>query len=64
MPVLSGWAAWGVIGLLLAVFPANLYQFTSGGAGMKIPTHLLLLRLPIQGVLIAWAYWYAAPISW
>lgn len=62
VPALSPWAAWGVIALLIAVFPANVYHFQSGGAGMKIPAYLLAIRLPLQGVLIAWAYWYAAPI--
>jgi uncharacterized membrane protein len=51
-------AAWGVIALLIAVFPANIYHFTSKGAGMKIPTWLLAVRLPIQFLLIAWALWY------
>lgn len=51
-------AAWGIILLLISVFPANIYHFTSKGAGMKIPVWLLALRLPIQFLLIAWAYWY------
>jgi len=51
-------AAWGVIALLLAVFPANIYHFTSKGAGMKIPMWLLTIRLPIQFALMAWAWWY------
>ncbi|MBP7284812.1 MAG: DoxX-like family protein [Leptospiraceae bacterium] len=51
-------AAWGLVALLIAVFPANIYHFTSKGAGMKIPTWLLAVRLPIQFVLIAWAWWY------
>ena len=51
-------AAWGVIALLFAVFPANIYHYTSKGAGMKIPMWLLALRLPIQFLLIAWAWLY------
>jgi uncharacterized membrane protein len=51
-------AAWGVIALLLAVFPANIYHFTSKGAGMKIPMWLLTIRLPIQFALMTWAWWY------
>ncbi len=51
-------AAWGVIALLVAVFPANFYHWKSGGAGMKVPGWALLVRLPLQGVLIAWAYLY------
>ena len=58
MPAYSAWAAWGVIALLVAVFPANLYHFSSGGAGMRIPQWALALRLPLQGVLMVWAYWH------
>ena len=57
-PTLRPWAAWGVIALLVAIFPANVYHFTSGGAGMDIPRWVLLLRLPMQGALIAWAWKY------
>lgn len=52
------YAAWGLILLLIAVFPANIYMLTSKGAGLKIKTWILWLRLPLQFVLIAWAYWY------
>jgi uncharacterized membrane protein len=58
LPEYSSWAAWGIIALLIAVFPANLYHFTSGGAGMRIPKWALALRLPLQAVLIAWAWWH------
>lgn len=58
IPEFRSWAAWGVIALLVAVFPANLYHYTSGGAGMRIPGWALLLRLPLQAVLIGWAYWH------
>jgi uncharacterized membrane protein len=48
-------AAWGIIALLIAVFPANLYAAVEnvgdvGTAGW--------VRLPFQIVFIAWAYWY------
>ena len=49
-------SAWGVIALLLAVFPANIYQLTSGGAGMNVPVWGLWLRIPIQFLFIYWAY--------
>lgn len=58
IPRTAKMAAWGIISLLIAVFPANWYQFTSGGAGMKVPRWFLIARLPLQLVLIAWAYWY------
>ena len=61
MPQYRVWAAWGVVALLVAVFPANLYHFTSGGAGMRIPKWALALRLPLQVVLVCWAYWHTRP---
>ena len=51
-------AAWGVIALLIAVFPANIFMFQKGSAATGVPQWVLLLRLPLQGVLIAWAYWH------
>lgn len=58
IPQTRTYAAWGIIALLIAVFPANIYMLTSKGAGMKIKTWFLWLRLPLQFVLIAWAYYY------
>lgn len=51
-------AAWGVIALLIAVFPANIYHLQQKGAGMKIPIWALWIRLPLQALLILWAYWH------
>ncbi|MEQ8686887.1 MAG: DoxX family protein [Imperialibacter sp.] len=51
-------AAVGVIGLLIAVFPANVYHLMQKGAGMKVPIWGLWLRLPLQGLLIWWAWQY------
>jgi uncharacterized membrane protein len=53
----KSYAAWGIIALLIAVFPANIYMATSGKF-KKIPQPLLWLRLPLQIVLIWWAYLY------
>ena len=58
IPATSHLAAWGIILLLIAVFPANIYHLTSGGVGMNIPIWALWLRLPIQALLIWWAYLY------
>lgn len=58
IPRLTRRAAWGIIALLIAVFPANVYHFTSGGAGMKISRNKLLARLPFQLVFGLWAYWH------
>nr|WP_317041576.1 DoxX family protein [Cyclobacterium lianum] len=49
-------AAYGIILLLIAVFPANLYMYQRNNKGL--PKWLLLLRLPLQLLLIGWAYVY------
>ncbi len=52
-------AAWGLAALFAAVFPANVNM-----ALHKIYTDnpwILWGRLPFQGVLIAWAYWFTRP---
>ena len=52
------------IALLVAVFPANVYMAVSmvtveGAPGGGDPSALVRwARLPLQGVLILWAYWY------
>ncbi len=51
-------AAWGLIALLIAVFPANLHMALNPELFPAIPSVALWLRLPLQGVLIAWAYRY------
>lgn len=58
IPRYSTWAAWGLIALLVAVFPANLHMALHPDIYPDIQPLLLYLRLPLQGVLIAWAYWF------
>jgi uncharacterized membrane protein len=53
-----GGAAWGLIALLVAVFPANLHMAVHPEQFPMLPPLGLWLRLPLQGVLIGWAYWY------
>jgi uncharacterized membrane protein len=56
LPFSQAWAAWGIIALLIAVFPANIYMLTSKGAGRGINIWFLWLRLPLQFALIALVY--------
>lgn len=49
-------AAWGLIVLLLAVFPANLNVALHGWPGTNLPAWSLWLRLPFQFVFIWWIY--------
>lgn len=54
----SNFAAWGIISLLIAVFPANLYMFQNEKAALGLPKWIRLLRLPLQLALIYWAFQY------
>jgi uncharacterized membrane protein len=58
VPATRALAAWGVIALLIAVFPANIYMLQKGGEAFRMSDWVLWVRLPIQLVLIAWAYCY------
>jgi len=51
-------ASWGIILLLIAIFPANIYHLTSAGIGLGTPLWALWVRLPFQPLFIAWAYWH------
>ena len=64
IPSLRPLAAWGIIALLIAIFPANLHIAlhnvpvfgATEGAGIWN-----WVRLPLQLVLILWAWWYTQP---
>ena len=51
-------AAWGIIALLIAVFPANLTMITDHARFPAIPLWAAWLRLPLQLPLIYWAWLY------
>jgi len=51
-------AGWGLIALLIAVFPANIYMLQHPGQFHFAPW-ILWARLPLQGVFIAWV-WFVA----
>ncbi len=56
-------AAWGLVALLVAVFPANLYMAThpvEAGAAAVAPA-IRWARLPLQLVLIWWVLWCTRP---
>ena len=57
-PFSKKFAAWGIIALLIAIFPANLFMFQDKRAGFGLPKWILFVRLPLQIVLIYWAYQY------
>ena len=63
IPLTRRAAAWGLVALLIAIFPANIYMVldpeAAGAAG--IPPVLLWGRLPLQVVFIAWVLWATGP---
>jgi len=58
IPKTKVFAAWGLIALLIAVFPANIHMALHPEAFPEIPTAFLYARLPLQLVFLAWAWWF------
>ena len=60
-------AAWGLIALFIAVFPANVNMAVNkidlGNPWIRDHPWSLWLRLPLQAVLIVWAWWFTRPDS-
>ncbi|WP_435063015.1 DoxX family protein [Halobaculum sp. EA56] len=62
-------SAWGLVALLAAVFPANLHMAVRDVTVEGVPAWMrdppdaaLWARLPLQGVLALWAWWYTRPM--
>jgi len=53
------YAAWGLIMLLIAVFPANIYLAQTNGAAMGTTAAIAWWRLPFQAIFIGLAYWHS-----
>ncbi|MBE8967380.1 DoxX family protein [Nostocales cyanobacterium LEGE 12452] len=60
VPPVSQAAAWGLLALFIAVYPANIYMAANLIKIEHIPNSpwVHVVRLPLQAVLIAWAWWY------
>ena len=54
-------AAWGMIALIVAVTPANVHMAMHADLYPQYSSTALWWRLPLQAVLIAWAFWYTRP---
>lgn len=57
LPRFSRFAAWGIIALLIAIFPANIYVYQHQDI-IPAPPIVHFLRLPLQGAFILWAFWH------
>ena len=55
------YASWGIILLLIAVFPANIYLAQSEIAqqGLDVSKEVAIWRLPFQALFIGLAYWHS-----
>lgn len=61
IPQTRVWSAWGIIALLIAVYPANIYSYTNL-MGTGDPKEMIaLVRLPFQFLFIWWAWPYTKP---
>ena len=62
IPKTRYYAGWGLIALLIAVFPANIYLAYTNGAAMDISPATAWGRLPFQALFIALAYWHSKDV--
>jgi uncharacterized membrane protein len=54
-------AGYGLVILLLAVYPANIHMAANPEFFSDVPPWALYARLPLQFVFVAWAWWATAP---
>jgi uncharacterized membrane protein len=61
IPRLRRAAGWGLIALLVAVLPANIFMAVAPERipGLKLPQWSLWVRLPLQPLAAAWVWWVA-----
>ena len=58
IPFLQIPAGYGLVALMVAVFPANINMVVNyDQIGWDFPLVLLWIRLPMQGLLIWWIWW-------
>jgi len=65
LPATRRLAGWWLVALLVAVYPANVQMALESDrwAASGTPRWMLFTRLPIQFLLIAWAWWATRPES-
>ena len=61
IPRLRKIAGWGLVALLVAVYPANIYMAITPEAFPDLSIELLYARLPFQFIFIYWAYSVTQP---
>ena len=58
IPKTRFYAGWGLIVLLIAVYPANIYLAQTNGEAMNTTPLVAWGRLPFQFIFIGLAYWH------
>jgi len=58
LPDYSKMGAWGIIALLIAFFTVHIYMLQDERAGFGLPRWVFWLRIPLQFLLILWAFNY------
>jgi len=61
IPRLRKIAGWGLVALLVAVYPANIYMAITPEAFPELSISLLYTRLPLQFIFFYWAYSVTQP---
>ena len=61
VPGVRARAGWGLILLLMAVYPANVHMALHPELFPDISAFMLYARLPLQVLFVAWAYWATRP---
>ncbi|MCB0457922.1 MAG: DoxX family membrane protein [Flavobacteriaceae bacterium] len=57
-PVTQKLSAWGIIILLVLFLPIHVYMLQEKEASLKLPKWVLILRFPLQFLLVYWAFQY------
>jgi uncharacterized membrane protein len=57
VPRTRAMAGWGLIALLVAIFPANLHMALNPERYPDFSSTALWARLPVQALFVAWAWW-------
>lgn len=63
VPPTTRWAAWGLVALLIAVFPANLHMALHPELFPDMTPLFLYLRLPFQALFVFWAWAYTRAVK-
>ena len=62
IPRLRKFSGWGLIALLIAVYPANIYMALTPEAFPDVPLSALYIRLVFQFIFFYWAYLVTRPV--